>query len=64
MESQYEESIEAYKQTSLYHFVVKWKRRRHVRKKKKALRWANRSLRSHYYVCLLIFARSQRYVDV
>ena len=52
-ESNYEDSIEAYKETPLYKFL-KWKRRRHVRKKKKALRKANKSLRSHYYVRLSI----------
>ncbi|KIM49894.1 hypothetical protein M413DRAFT_6717 [Hebeloma cylindrosporum] len=48
-ESNYEESIEAYKETPVYRFILKWKRRRQVRKKKKALRRANKSLRSHYY---------------
>jgi len=52
-ESNYENSIEAYKETPMYKFLQKWKRRRQVRKKKKALRRANRSLRSHYYVRLL-----------
>jgi hypothetical protein len=51
-ESNYEDSIEAYKDTPVYKFVLKWKRRRQVRKKKKALRRANRSLRSHFYVRL------------
>ena len=49
-ESNYEDSIEAYKETPMYKFLLKWKRRRHVRDKKKALRRANKSLRSHYYV--------------
>jgi len=53
-ESDYEDSIEAYKETPLYKFLLKWKRRRQVRKKKKALRRANKSLRSHYYVRLSI----------
>jgi hypothetical protein len=52
-ESNYEDSIEAYKETPMYKFLVKWKRRRHVRDKKRALRRANKSLRSHYYVTLL-----------
>jgi hypothetical protein len=51
-EANYEDSIEAYKETPVYKFLVKWKRRRQVRKKKKALRSANRSLRSHFYVRL------------
>ena len=49
-ESDYEGSIEAYKETPLYNFLLKWKRRRQVQKKKKALRGANKLLRSHYYV--------------
>ena len=49
-ESDYEDSIEAYKETPVYKFLLKWKKRRQVRKKKKALRRANKSLRSHYYV--------------
>ena len=52
-ESDYEGSIEAYKETPVYKFLFKWKRKRQVRKKKKALREANKSLRSHYYVRLL-----------
>ena len=51
-ESDYEGSIEAYKETPLYKFLLKWKRRRQVRKKKRALRGANKSLRSHYFVRL------------
>ena len=51
-ESSYEDSIEAYKETPVYKFLLKWKRRRQVRKQKKVLRGANKSLRSHYYVCL------------
>ena len=49
-ESDYEDSIEAYKETPVYKFLLKWKKRRQVWKKKKALRRANKSLRSHYYV--------------
>ena len=52
-ESEYEESIEAYKETPLFSFVRKWRRRRAVRRRKKALRRANASLRSHYYVRVL-----------
>jgi len=51
-ESNYEDSIEVYKETPVYKFLLKWKRRRQVRKEKKALRRANKSLRSHYYVRL------------
>ena len=49
-EAHYDDSIEAYKETPMYKFLLKWKRRRQVRTKKKALRRANKSLRSHYYV--------------
>ena len=49
-ESDYEDSIEVYKDTPVHKFILKWKRRQQVRKKKKALRGANKSLRSHYYV--------------
>ena len=49
-ESEYEESISAYKETPTFHFVAKWKKKRQVRQKKKALQSANRSLRLHYYV--------------
>jgi len=51
-EARYDDSIEAYKETPVYNFLLKWKRRRQVRKEKKALRRANKSLRSHYYVRL------------
>jgi hypothetical protein len=51
-ESEYEESIEAYKETPTYQFVIKWTRKRQVRKAKKALRRVNASFRSHYYVRL------------
>lgn len=48
-ESEYEESISAYKETPVFRFVTKWNQRREVRRKKKALQRANRSLRLHYY---------------
>jgi hypothetical protein len=51
-ESDYDDSIGAYKETPLYKFFLKMKRRHQVRKKKEALRRANQSLRSHYYVRL------------
>ena len=51
-ESEYEESIEAYKEMPIYRFVRKWDKRRQVRQKKKTLQKANRSLRLHYYVRL------------
>jgi hypothetical protein len=51
-ESDYDDSIEVYKETPVYKFLLKWKRRRQVRNKKKALRRANKLLRSHYYVRL------------
>ena len=50
-ESEYEESIGAYKETPTYYFIMKWNKRRQVRQKK-ALQRANRSLRLHYYVRL------------
>jgi hypothetical protein len=49
-ESDYEDSIEAYKEIPVYMFVLKRKGMKEVRKKKKALRGANKSLRSHYNV--------------
>jgi len=52
-ESNYEDSIEAYKETPVYKFLLKWERRRQVREQKKVLRRINKSLRSHYYVRLL-----------
>jgi hypothetical protein len=52
-ESEYEESIAAYKETSTFRLVTKWNKKCRVRQKKKALREANRSLRLHYYVRLL-----------
>ena len=52
VESDYEDSVEEYKQTPVYQFVLKWKRRREVRRKKRKMRRANKSLRSHYYVHL------------
>jgi len=51
-ESEYEDSIEAYKETPVYHFIHKWRKRRQVWEKEKELRSANKSLRSHYYVRL------------
>ena len=49
-ESEYEESISAYKETSTFRFVTKWNKKCQVRQKKKALQTANRSFRLHYYV--------------
>ena len=47
-ESEYEQSIAAYKETPTFRFLIKWKNKRQVRQRKKALQ-ANRSLRLHYY---------------
>jgi len=51
-ESEYEQSIAAYKETPTFRFLIKWKNKRQVRQRKKALQEANRSLRLHYYVRL------------
>lgn len=56
-EKTYEDSIEAYKETPMFNVVGKLKRRREVRRKKKALRRSNRSLRSHYDVRLCLTIR-------
>jgi hypothetical protein len=55
-ESNYEDSIEAYKETPVYKFLLKWKKMQQVRETKKALRGAIKSLRSHYYVHLSILS--------
>ena len=49
-ESEYEESISAYKETPTFRFVTKWSKKHQVRQKKKELQKTNRSLRLHYYV--------------
>jgi len=51
-ESNYEDSIEAYRETPAYKIPLKREKKLQVRKQKKALRGANKSLRSHYYVRL------------
>jgi len=47
-ESEYERSIEAYKETPNYHYITKHNKKREVRKKKKEFQGASRSLRQYY----------------
>ena len=56
-EKAYEDSIDAYKDAPIFRSIKKWRLKRRVREKKKQLRQSNRSLRSHYDVRALHFAK-------